>query len=335
MTATDTTTTDRLLDALRNSTGNGELDWARPPAPLAGGFWAEMYRIELADPPPGLDGRLVARIMPDPDPDTAALETAIQHHVHRHGLPVPAIRAAAGPTNELGRAWMIMDHAPGQPLLAGLDATTAIRHAPTLYRRLPDHLARAAAQLHCCPTAGTDVDDHRDRADINTLLARIAEQANTIERPDLVAASSDLADHTPPDRVICHGDLHPLNLLSHDDDWTLIDWSAAALADPHYDLAFTTLMIANPPLGGPAPVRAVARSIGGKIARRFLRTYEQLSGRPVDPDRLMWGQRVHALRALTELATWEHHNRLDDHQGHPWIVLRPALEARLWPRAQT
>ena len=98
MTTTDpatagTTTTDRLRDALRRITGVGDLDWAAPPTPLTGGFWAEMYTVELADPPTELAGRLVARIMPDPD--TAALETAIQRHLHRHGLPVPAIRAAS------------------------------------------------------------------------------------------------------------------------------------------------------------------------------------------------------------------------------------------------
>ncbi|MBK6671255.1 MAG: phosphotransferase [Actinobacteria bacterium] len=40
------------------------------------------------------------------------------------------------------------------------------------------------------------------------------------------------------------------NLLVDGDRWTLIDWSTAVLADPHYDLAFTDLMLRNPPLGG-------------------------------------------------------------------------------------
>jgi hypothetical protein len=55
--------------------------------PLAGGFWAEMYDVELAEEPCDLDGRLVARIMPDPA--TAAFETAVQRHLTRSGFPVP------------------------------------------------------------------------------------------------------------------------------------------------------------------------------------------------------------------------------------------------------
>jgi hypothetical protein len=101
------------------------------------------------------------------------------------------------------------------------------------------------------------------------------------------------------------------------------------VADPHYDLAFTTLMLANPPLGGPAPVRAATRAIGGRLARRFLRSYEQRTGRPVDTVRLAWGRRAHALRALVEIVTWEANGQLDAHRGHPWLAMRPVLEAHL------
>jgi aminoglycoside phosphotransferase (APT) family kinase protein len=222
-----------------------------------------------------------------------------------------------------------MDHAAGQPLLSGLNATTAIRQAPALYRRLPDHLAQAAAQLHHCPADGPDLDEQRESADIDAFLTRIADQAHSNDRPDLADLAGDLAGRTPDSRVICHGDLHPFNLLSNGDNWTLVDWSAAVVADPHYDLAFTTLMLANPPLGGPAPVRAIARSIGNKLAGRFLRSYEDLTSNPIDPERLNWGHTIHALRALIELSTWEHQNRLDEHRGHPWLTLRPTLEAQL------
>src|SRR5437868_6385369 len=106
------------------------MGWSVPPAPLAGGFWAEMYTVELSDPPPELEGRLVARIMPDPA--TAAFETAVQRHLSQHGFPAPSIRCADGPSGDLDRAWSVMDFAAGQPLLTGLRASTAIKQAPTL-----------------------------------------------------------------------------------------------------------------------------------------------------------------------------------------------------------
>ena len=88
-------------------------------------------------------------------------------------------------------------------------------------------------------------------------------------------------------------------------------------------------MLANPPLGGPAPIRAAARIIGTRLANRFLRSYEQLTGNPIDPARLTWGRQVHALRALVELHTWEAHSTTSTHAGHPWLALRPHLEAQL------
>ena len=178
-------TTDGLLAALRRHTGTPDMAWSCPPVPLAGGFWAEMYVIELADPPTELDGRLVARIMPDPA--TAAFETAVQRHLNRCGFPAPTIRCAGGPSIELDRAWSVMDFAPGQPMLAGLSASKAIKQAPTLLRRLPDLLADAAAALHDCPIDGLHVElaSPARQPDIEHFLERVAAQAGTVGRPDL------------------------------------------------------------------------------------------------------------------------------------------------------
>ncbi|MGH9134737.1 MAG: phosphotransferase family protein [Ilumatobacteraceae bacterium] len=331
MTPPGNPTTDGLLAALRRQTSHPDMTWSCPPVPLAGGFWAEMYIIGLAGAPPELDRRLVARIMPDPA--TAAFETAIQRYLTRCEFPVPAIRCSDSPSSDLDRTWSVMDFATGQPLLAGLSAATALKTAPTLLRRLPDLLAEAAATLHKCPIDGlhSELTNHTRQPDIRDFLERIAEQANTIGRQDLAHEADHIAATAHDDRVVCHGDLHPFNLLVDGNRWTLIDWSTAVLADPHYDLAFTTLMLANPPLGGPAPVRAATRAIGTRLANRFLRTYQQLTGRNVDPDRLAWGRRAHALRALVETATWEANDDIDAHRGHPWLTMRSVLEAQLDP----
>lgn len=322
-------TTDGLLAALRRQTNQPDVAWSSPPAPLAGGFWAEMYIIELTAAPHELNGPLVARIMPDPD--TAAFETAIQRYLTRCEFPVPAIRCSDRPSSDLDRAWSVMDFAAGQPLLAGLSAATALKTAPTLLRRLPDLLAEAAAALHKCPIDGLHMEltDNARQPDTRDFLKRIATQANSVGRQDLAHVAEHLGATTHDEAVICHGDLHPFNLLVDGDRWTLIDWSTAVLADPHYDLAFTTLMLANPPLGGPAPVRAATRAIGTRLANRFLRTYQRMTGRNVDPDRLAWGRRAHALRALVETATWEANDDLDAHRGHPWLTMRTVLEAQL------
>lgn len=112
MNPSDTATTHRLLAALRQHTGHADVNWARPPEPISGGFWAEMHTVELdAAAPTELRGRLVARLMPDAA--TALREAGIQRHLTRCRFPSPAIRCAGQPSQELDRAWILMDLAPG------------------------------------------------------------------------------------------------------------------------------------------------------------------------------------------------------------------------------
>lgn len=328
MNASDAATTDRLLAALRQHTGRPDLDWARPPEPIKGGFWAEMYTVELnATAPTALRGRLVARIMPDTA--TARREAGIQRHLTRCQFPSPAIHCAGQPSHELDRSWILMDLAPGAPLLSGLNARTALAQAPALARRLPDVLADAAATLHRCSVEGLADELDGQPPTIGGFLHDLVRQAGSVDRPDLAQTAEQLREHAPAATAICHGDLHPLNLLVDDQRWTLIDWSTAVLADPHYDLAFTTLMLTNPPLGGPAPVRFVTRAVGRRLAHRFLRDYTRRTGTHVDAERLDWGRRVHAVRALVEIATWSANDQLADRHGHPWLTMRPHLERAL------
>src|SRR5258708_24347129 len=85
----------RLLAVLRTATGSPHLDFAAPPEPLTGGFWAELLAFRLAGAPAGFDGDLVARVMPDPA--MARKETLVQAEVARRGFPTPQVRAAGGP----------------------------------------------------------------------------------------------------------------------------------------------------------------------------------------------------------------------------------------------
>ncbi len=85
------------------------------------------------------------------------------------------------------------------------------------------------------------------------LLGALARFADEFGRPDLADAARWLADHRPapaPD-VICHGDLHPFNLLADGARVTVLDWSTALLAPRAHDVAFTSLLLSEPPLHVP------------------------------------------------------------------------------------
>jgi aminoglycoside phosphotransferase (APT) family kinase protein len=332
-TKTGTRLEDDLLEVLRSATSTPTLAFDGPPSRLTGGFWAELVSFRLRGAPEGWQGDLVARVMPDPG--TAAKETAIQAEVAAQGFPTPSVHLAGGPDTGLGRAFMVMDLAPGAPLLGGLGGLGAIARLPRLARRLPDALAETAARLHRldpAPVRARLAGASAGEPGMAALVSGLAESAALCDRTDLVAAARWLAEHPPapaPD-VICHGDLHPFNLLVDPDGTvTVLDWSAGRLVPGAYDVAFTGLVLAEPPVAVPSALRPLVRAVGRRLARRFHRAYARHIATDIDPGSLRWNEGVVCLRALVEVAGWVAAGRVDERRGHPWLVSGPAFAARL------
>jgi aminoglycoside phosphotransferase (APT) family kinase protein len=163
------------------------------------------------------------------------------------------------------------------------------------------------AQLHAldaCLVRG-ELEQIQDvPATVPGLLAILGQAAAKFGRPDLVATARWLTDHpliSGPD-VICHGDLHPFNLLTDGDRVTVLGWSTALVAPRAHDVAFTALLLSEPPLRGPAWQRSLIRAAGRMLARRFVRGYRRRTAASFASGELGWHQAVVALRALTEVA---------------------------------
>jgi aminoglycoside phosphotransferase (APT) family kinase protein len=325
---------DELLRVLRRDLGVTDLSYRDEPARLSGGFWAELLVFRLAAAPNGWDRPLVARLMPDAR--IASKEAIVQAEVAVQGYPTPTVRLVESPEGGIdGRALMIMDLAAGEPAVAGLGGGAAVATLPSMVRRLPNLLAQVLARLHALDPA--PVLARLDASglalpDLAAMLDGFRTSAIQLNHDTLLAAGEWLAAHRPDgsDDVICHGDMHPFNVLVDDDDKpTVLDWSAAVIAPRGYDLAFTSLMLAEPPLVAPRAVRPLLRVFGAILSRRFLRAYHRLTGAPPDHSSLAWFQGVMCVRALTEVAWWTATDSLDDHAGHPWVINEIALIKRL------
>lgn len=343
---------EQLLDVLRAAAGEPGLAYDRRPEPMHGGFWAELHSFSLAEPPDGWQKELVARVMPDPG--AARKETIVQSAVAGAGFPTPMVRASGGPEDGLGRAFMIMDRAPGGPLLAGLDGAGAVTSGLGLLRRIPVVLAEAMARLHALdpdlvsselaaaasddPAGGASsaaggLPDRVGYAPVTVpgLISVLAGHAGEFGRADLTGAARWLAAHPPaaaPD-VICHGDLHPFNLLADGDRITVLDWSTTLIAPRAHDVGFTTLLLSEPPLDVPGWARPAVRALGRLLARRFVRRYQRAAGVRISAGELRYHQAVVCLRALTEVAGWVHQGSAGERDGHPWLVCGPAFARRL------
>jgi aminoglycoside phosphotransferase (APT) family kinase protein len=323
---------ERLLAVIRDATGVPTLAYARSPETLTGGFWAELLAFSLTDPPAGWPSDLVARIMPDAA--SARKETIVQAAVSAAGFPTPAVRAAGGPDCGLGRAFMVMDLASGTSLLPSLRGTAAVTSGLRLATRLPETLALAMARLHALDPG--PVRDQLGRANVVPvtvpgLLDFLADMAATYQRADLTDAAYWLIGHPlpPAHEVICHGDLHPFNLLANGRHVTVLDWSAALVAPRGYDVGFTTLMLSEPPLHVPGRARPIVRRIGRHLAGRFVRRYQAHARAAVGAAELDWYQAVVCLRALTEVAGWVYRHEAGERAGHPWLVSGKAIAAHL------
>jgi aminoglycoside phosphotransferase (APT) family kinase protein len=326
-------TTSRLLDLLRERTGRPELAYATPPARLGGGFWAEIFAIRFTDPPLELSGELVLRVMPDEL--LARKETAVQAEVAAQGFPAPIVRLAGDAADGLGRAFMIMERAPGAPLLGGLSGPAALMQVGQLVARLPSLLGDTMARLH-----ELDPEPVRRRLHeggpigaigVTDFLDHIIDFAEAWGRADLAEAGRRLRDLLPPasPEVICHGDLHPFNLLIAAEGLTVVDWTAALLADPAYDVAFTWLLLTHAPLEAPAALRPLIRAVSRRVGRSFLRQYRRRSAHTVARASLDWHVGLHCLRTQIEVAGWEAAGNIGSKVGHPWLTNRAAFARRV------
>jgi aminoglycoside phosphotransferase (APT) family kinase protein len=227
-----------------------------------------------------------------------------------------------------------MDRADGVPLLAGLSGGAAVARLPRIAARVPDVLASTMAQLHRLDPGPlrARLSEGAASGDVPALLRMLSDRAGDFRRADLLAAGRWLATNPPPlePEVICHGDLHPFNVLrSKAGAVTVLDWTAAVLGAASYDVAFTSLLLAEPPLQAPAAFRPLIGRAGRRLARRFLDRYRRYSGASVDAGSLRWHMGLVCLRALVEVAGWGDAGAVEQRGGHPWLVCGPSFARRL------
>ncbi len=292
------------------------------PTPLAGGFWATMYRVAVSDQPDGVAPEVVVRFAPHRE--MGAKEAEVQRALAAAGFPTPPVWLSAA-DDVRGGWWSVMDFSSGTPLLAGLDGVAAIRRAPSLLRTLPAQLTTAAAALHRLDPGPVSTAVRASAPTVAWSTAEVLDQlrlgADAVGRADVATGLDRLATSQPPSggEVVCHGDLHPFNVLQSSGELVVLDWTGAVLADPCFDLAFTELLLANPPLALPAALRPVGRGAGRLLARRFVAAYA--SANPdADLGPLRWFRGLHCARVLVEAERLRAEHGPDG-GGHPFAAL--------------
>jgi aminoglycoside phosphotransferase (APT) family kinase protein len=318
----NTVTLDRslIVTALRATWPTVDVTGLRP---LVGGQWAAMAHLRLAGQPEGVPDDVVLRVAPDPA--MGVKELAVQRAAHDAGIVTPRIHLSGASGGPLVGAWSVMDLAAGEPLIGDLDGVAAIRRLPSLFRLIPHHLADTMAAIHRIDAAGV-VDRVRAVAPsvsltVDELWPHLRVASDALADEALAGALDRLQDSQPAPRgaVLCHGDLHPLNLLVDHGTVTVLDWTAAIVAPAAYDVAATWLLLRHPPLVAPAALRPAIGAGGAVLARRFVRSYRHAA--PAAPLRdIEWYVGLHAVRVLIDLARWRRDGDARA-EHHPWRLV--------------
>jgi aminoglycoside phosphotransferase (APT) family kinase protein len=234
---------------------------------------------------------------PPPIAAQAHREAAVQTWAAESGYAAPRVLAVLEADDGIGLPTQVMERAPGKAMIA------AITSRPWQTRRRIHQLAALAAQLHALPTEGwpgpaepLGVVEHR-----LSLPRRVVAERDV---PDLAAALAAAEPLTPrtinDERVVCHGDFHPLNVVVDGASASVIDWTDAALGPREADVSRTALLFNVAVIAANSSVeRAVLSRVGPRMGRRYLYAYEQHA--PLDHDLLKLWEVFHALHGWAQL----------------------------------
>lgn len=317
-----------LLGLVERHSGRSGLRFARPPTPLAGGYWAAIYGFCVAGAPPGFEGELVLRLAPDDE--RGRRECVLQQAVAALGFPAPHIRLCGGPEAGLGARFAIMDRAPGGSLADGLSPGERARAA----RRMPRLLGETMASLHALDPAPVlaaleQAGWSRVAQGVGGLMQEIAEAVErlALARYDRVLAWLHARRVEPEWLVICHGDLHGFNLILREGKVSgVVDWTNARVAEPAFDVAYTATLLEQMPVAAPVLLRPLLGLVGRRASRQFLESYRVRGS--FNADRLRWYEALHALRLLVRLAE-SRRSETPLPPSHPWELMAGASQARV------
>jgi aminoglycoside phosphotransferase (APT) family kinase protein len=211
----------------------------------------------------------VLRLLRDPR-DRAALEreAAALAAASTAGAPVPA----PGELVEVeGRPGLVMER------VDGADMFTLLGRRPWLVGGFARRLGALQAELHAAPAP----------AALPSLRHRVAERiaGSGSVAPALAERALAALEGLPDGEALCHGDLHPGNVLMTEDGPRIIDWTNATRGDPMADVAYTSLLfeIAVPQPSAPFLVRRLDGLARDHMRRRHLTGYAERA--PVDRER--------------------------------------------------
>lgn len=138
-----------------------------------------------------------------------------------------------------------------------------------------DQLAKMMANLHKTLQKNVDIKSQNQNEKIKGNIALTSMLSNEIKHK-----LYDYIDTLPNDDILCHGDLHPDNILISKDKVIVIDWMTATKGNPLSDIASTSIMFKY----GVVPEemtylqKCIVRHIRHRFLQQYLKRYIKITG---------------------------------------------------------
>ncbi|MBM3300017.1 MAG: phosphotransferase [Deltaproteobacteria bacterium] len=147
----------------------------------------------------------------------------------------------------------------------------------------PWHLwpfARSFAELHFAVHQCTAPQLHSARRSVEGRIQNAPALSADLKRAALRAWAQ-----LPDGDRLCHGDLHPDQIIVSPQGLVIIDWADALRGHPWADVARTSLILRFSPLppGTPLPMRLITHAFRRLFHSEYLRHYFQLSSATKEP----------------------------------------------------
>lgn len=157
-------------------------------------------------------------------------EAAIAAAVHRTGLPCPEVK---GLVEIDGRESIVFQRVDGPSMWE------VIRQRPAEVERCADLLVQVQRSIHRAVLSPDDRSGLPSIVDRTVSKILVTDGLTERERHD----AHRLVTSLPAGLELCHGDLHPGNVLMSPDGPMIIDWFDAAIGPPAADVARSSLLV--------------------------------------------------------------------------------------------
>jgi len=274
--------------------------------PLAGpGFDNTIYTATVSGIGTFADwsGPLIFRVAPSPGRHwQMTLEAALHDHVIAAGVPTPRVLAVIPPTDLSGLPIQVLERSPGQPVL------TEMTRRPWTTRRHVSALARLLTRIHKAPLPPWAATGAAWTIQASRLTAALELRDTRAELVDddvarALGTAEKLIHQLDAETVLCHGDYHPGNVLTHSHQYVVVDWTDARIGDRHADVARFIETVELAAHAAPTRLqRRAVRAVAARMKRNFIGSYEAASDTQLSARRLAEWELIHAVHDWATLA---------------------------------